>query len=143
MKFEPLVLVHGLVSIPSKIMPFSIGPFPNRSSVGSYPPVHGHSVSPTKVLGCLGSNFLSSRVARSFQWIPGHDGLLGNKLADSLAKTGQRSPLPMLPAHWPRPLQRLGTLATLWSRNLSHNSLSCQIPSVSSEELGPYSSHPL
>jgi len=43
----------------------------------------------------------------------------------------------MFSAHWFRPLQRLDTLATLcgWRRNLSHNSLSCQMLSVSSKEL--------
>jgi len=41
----------------------------------------------------------------------------------------------MLPAHWPRPLPRLDTLATLFGDEIFHNSLSCQVPSVSSEEL--------
>jgi len=34
------------------------------------------------------SDFLSSHVALSFQWLPGHNGLSGNELADALAKTG-------------------------------------------------------
>jgi len=32
------------------------------------------------------SDSLSSRVALSFQWIPGHTGLSGNEWADALAK---------------------------------------------------------
>jgi len=31
----------------------------------------------------------------------------------------QHSLLPMFPAHWPRPLQRLGTLATLFENEIS------------------------
>jgi len=60
----------------------------------------------------------------------------GNELADSLAKTGVTFPF----THVPFPLAP--TIAKIrhthyyfWRRNLSHNSLSCQIPSVSSEEL--------
>jgi len=52
-----------------------------------------------------------------------------------LPKPEQHSPLHMFPAPWLRLLQRLDTFATLWRRTLSHNSFSCQIPSVSSEEL--------
>jgi len=52
-------------------------------------------------------------------------------------KPEQHFPLPMFPAHWPRPLQRLGIFATLFEDKifLSHNTLSCQIPTVSSKEL--------
>jgi len=40
----------GMVSLPSKIMPLLIGPFPNRFPVGPYPSLHGPNASPTKVL---------------------------------------------------------------------------------------------
>jgi len=51
-------------------------------------------------------------------------------------KPEQHSPLSKFPANWHRPLQRLRhTRYSLWRRNLSHDSLSCQIPSVFSEEL--------
>jgi len=70
-----------MVSLPFKIIPLSIGPFSNRFPVGPYPPLHDPSVFLTKVLlGYLGSfRLLSSRVALSFQCVPGHAGLLGNE----------------------------------------------------------------
>jgi len=46
------------------------------------------------------SDSLSSRVALSFQWVPGHAGLPGNEPADSFTKTGATSPL----THVPSPL---------------------------------------
>jgi len=47
------------------------------------------------------SDFLSSRVALSFQWGPGHTGLPpSNELADALAKTGATLPF----IHVPSPL---------------------------------------
>jgi len=64
-------------------------------------------------------DFLSSRVALSFQCVLGHAELPGNELADALAKTGATLPV----AHDTCPLAP------------AHNSLSCQIPSVSSEDL--------
>jgi len=53
-----------------------------------------------------------------------------------LPKPEQHSPLPMLPALWLRLLPKIRhTRYSLWRRNLFHNSLTCQIPSVSSDEL--------
>jgi len=46
------------------------------------------------------SNSLSSRVALSFQWVPGHAGLPSKELAKSLAKTGATLPV----THVPSPL---------------------------------------
>jgi len=81
------------------------------------------------------SDSLSSHVALSFHWVPSHAGLPGKELADSLAKT--RATLPF--THVPSPLASViakirHTRYSSWRRNLSHNSLFCQIPSVSSEE---------
>jgi len=106
----------GLVSLPSKIMPLSIGSFHNRFPVGPYPPLHGLAfLQPSSFCDIWDlSDSLSSRVALSFQWVPSHAGLPGNKLADSLAKTGATFTF----AHVPCPLaltiamQKLGTLAT-------------------------------
>jgi len=39
------------------------------------------------------SDLLSSCVALSFQWVPGHAGLSGNERADSLATTGATLPV--------------------------------------------------
>jgi len=68
-----------MVSLYSKNMPLSIGPCP---------PLHGPSVSPTKVLlGYL-----------DFQCSPGHSGLVGNELEDSLAETGATLPFTSVPS---------------------------------------------
>jgi len=82
------------------------------------------------------SSSLSSRVAISFQWVPGHAGLSGNELADSLAKTGATLPVAHVPCSLAPTIAKIRhTRYFLWRRNFSHNSLFCQIPSVSSEEL--------
>jgi len=59
------------------------------------------------------SDSLSSRVALSFQWVPGHAGLPGNERGDLLAKTGETLPVTHVLYPWLRPLQSLDTLATL------------------------------
>jgi len=122
-------------------MPLSIGPFPNQLQIGPCL-FYDLCVSPTKVLRSIWAFF--SRVALSFQWVPSHAGLLVNELADS-PKPEQHYPFPMFPAHWPQSLHRLGIPATLLGDEIFHNSLFCQIPSVSSEmELtGPFPSRPL
>jgi len=81
-------------------------------------------------------SLFSCCVALSFQWVPSHAGHPENERADSLAKTGPT----LLVTHVPCPLAPIiakirHTCSSLWKRNLSHNSLSCQIPSISSEEL--------
>jgi len=79
---------------------------------------------------------LSSRVALSFQWVPGHAGLPGNERTYLLAKTGATLHF----THVPIPLASViakirHTCYAAWKRSLSHNPLFCQIPSVSSEDL--------
>jgi len=81
-------------------------------------------------------NSLSSRVALSFQWVPGHAGLPGNERADSLAKTGVTLPVTYVPCPLAPTIAKIRhTCYFLSRRNLSHNSLSCQIPLVSLEKL--------
>jgi len=82
------------------------------------------------------SDSLSSRVALSFQWLPGHAGLSGNELADSVAKIGTILPFTHVPCPLDLTIAKIRhTCYSFRRRNLSHYSLSCQIPSVSSEEL--------
>jgi len=127
-----------MVSYPSKIMPLSIGPFPNRFQVGSYRFLLGPSVSPAKILlEYLGSFRLPLLPCNSKLpvgprscWIP------GNELADSLVKTGATLPLVHVPCLLAPTIAKIRhTRYSLWKRTLSHNSLSCQIPSVSSKKL--------
>jgi len=105
-----------MVSLPSKNMSLSIGPFPN-----------GLPVSPLTLLSLAPaflqpksfwdiwdlSDSLSFHVSLSFQWVSSHAGLPGNEQADLLAKTGATLPIAMFSAPWLRLLQRLDTLATL------------------------------
>jgi len=82
------------------------------------------------------SDSLSFRVALSFQWVPGHDGLPGNELADLLAKTGETLPFTHVSCSLAPTIAKIRyTRYSFWRRNLSHNTLSCQIPSVFLEEL--------
>jgi len=63
-------------------------------------------------------------------------GFPGNERSDSLAKTGATLPVTHVPCPLaPTNLKIRHTCYSLWRRNPSHNSLSYQIPSVSSEEL--------
>jgi len=88
-------------------MPLSIGPFPNWLPIGPCPPLHGPAfLQPKSFWDIWDLSDSLSHVALSFQWVPGHAGLPGNELANSLAKTGATSPLPMFPARWLRSLQR-------------------------------------
>jgi len=83
------------------------------------------------------SDSLSSRVALSFQWVLGHAGLTDNELADSLTKTGTTLPFTNVPYLLASNIAKIRHTRSLlfWRRNLSHNSLSFQIPLVSSEEV--------
>jgi len=70
-----------------------------------------------------------------FQGVPGHAGLPRNERADSLAKTRATLPVTKVPCPLAPTIAKIRhTRYSLWRQNLSHNSLSCQIPSVSSEE---------
>jgi len=82
------------------------------------------------------SDSLPSRVALSFQWVSGHARLPRNERADSLAKTGATLPVTHVPCPLAPTIAKIRhTRYTLWKRNLFHNSLPSQVPSVSSEEL--------
>jgi len=59
-----------------------------QSALPSSPRPQRFSNKSSGIFGSFLTDSLSSRVALSFQWVPGHAGLLGNKLADLLAKTG-------------------------------------------------------
>jgi len=116
------VLLSWMVSLPSKIMPLSIGPFPNRFPVGPYPPLHDPAFLQPKSFSDIWdlSDSLSSFVALSFQWVPNHAGLPRNEWADSLAKTGTT----LLITHVPCPLAPTiakirHTRYSLWRRPLA------------------------
>jgi len=58
------------------------------------------------------------------------------KFAFKILCSEQHSPLPHVPCPLALTVAEIRyTRYSLWRRNLSHNSLSCQIPSVSSEKL--------
>jgi len=66
----------------------------------------------------------------------GHAGVTGNELADLLAKTRATLPFTHVPWQLASNIAKIRhTRYSFWSRNLSHNSFSCQIPSVSSKDL--------
>jgi len=128
----------GMVSLQSENMPLSICPFPNRLPIDTCPLLHGPSVFPTKILlECLGlSDFLSSLVALSFQWVPGHARLPGNELTDSLAKTGVTLRFTHVHSPLAPVIAKIRHICySFWRLNLFHISLFCQIPSVFLEEL--------
>jgi len=113
-------------------MPLSIAPFPNWHPIGPHPPLHGPVVSPIKVvLEYLGPSWLPlipcSTVALSFQLVP------SNEQADSLAKTRATLPSTHVPSLQAPVIAKIRQ--TTKRRNLSHNSLFCQISSVYSEKL--------
>jgi len=67
---------------------------------------------------------------------PGQAGLPGNERADSLAKTGTTLPVTHVSSPLDPTIAKIRhTRYSLWRGTVSHDSLSCQIPSVSSEEL--------
>ena len=79
---------------------------------------------------------LSNNTILSFQWVPGHAGLPGNKKADLLAKAGASLPTDAIPC------SLLPVVAKVryfqyhnWRRHISHSHLNFQVPEVSSEEL--------
>jgi len=81
----------------------------------------------------LSDSFLS-RVALNFQLVPSHAGLPCNELVDSLAKTGATLPFTYVPSPLALVIAKIRYTRYSWRRNLSHNLLFCQIPSVSSED---------
>jgi len=117
------------VSLPSKIMSLSIGPFPNGLPVGPYPSLLGPNVSPKSFWDIWDlSDVLSSRVALCFQWVLGHARLPANEWADLACQNGATLPVTQ---HVPCPLALTiakirHTRYSLWRRNLSHNFLSCR-----------------
>jgi len=114
--------------------------FLTDSQLALRPSLLSPSVSPTKILLVyLGSFRLPLLLlSLSFPWVPGHAGLPGNEWADSIAKTGATLPVTQpcsLPPGSDYCTKIRHTRYSFWRRTLSHNSFSCQIPSVFSEEL--------
>ena len=78
---------------------------------------------------------LSNNTTLSFQWVPGHAGLPGNK-ADLLAKTGASLPTDAIPSPLPPVIAKVRySQYRNWRRHISHSHLNFQAPGVSSEEL--------
>jgi len=125
-----------MVSFPSKIMSLLISPFPNGLPVGPHPSLFDPSVSPSKILlGYLRSFRLPLLPCiiqlEAFSGSPVMLDLPRNERADSLAKTGATLPITHVPCPLAPTIAKIRhTRYSLWRRNLSHNSLSCQIPSV-------------
>jgi len=84
-----------MVSRPFENTPLSFDPFPNCFSIDPWP-IESTTLTflqPKSFWDIWDlSDFHSFRVALSFQWVPDHAGLPGNKLTDSLAKTGTTLP---------------------------------------------------
>jgi len=125
-----------MVSFSSENMPFSIGSLltPNQLLPSFPQPWRFSNQSLSGIFGPF--RLFISRVALSFQWVPGHAGLPGNELADSLAKIRATLHFNYVPSLLAPVIAKIGTPAILLEdENLCHNSLFCQIPLVSSEKL--------
>jgi len=74
------------------------------------------------------SDFLSSHVTLGFRWVPGHAGLHGGGL---VCRGEAALPFALIPSTLAPVIARTGHAHyATWRRDLSHNSLFCQIPSV-------------
>ena len=79
---------------------------------------------------------LSNNTTLSFQWVPGHAGLLRNEKADLLAKTGASLPTDAIPSPLPPVIAKVCySQYRNWRRHISYSHLNFQVPEVSSEEL--------
>jgi len=126
-----------MVLFPSENLPLSIVPFPDSQSALVLLSMASTFLQPKFFWDIWDfSDSLSSRVALSFQWVSGHAGLPDNELADSLAKTEATLSFIHVSSPLASVIEKIrNTRYSFWRRNLSHNSLFCQIPSVSPKEL--------
>ena len=76
---------------------------------------------------------LSNNMTLSFQWVPGHAGLPGNKNADLLVKTDASLPTDAIPCPLPPVVAKVRYSQYLnWRHRISHSYLNFQVPEVSS-----------
>ena len=79
---------------------------------------------------------LSNNTILSFQWVPGHAGLLGNEKVDLLAKAGASLPTDAIQCPLPPVVAKVSYFQYHnWRRHISHSHLNFQVPEVSLEEL--------